>query len=84
MHQIHHDNHGPSTTYTTDDSIHTAGDEQDGDAPLQARCRNLDHPNGPSRENKRFISYKEIDAVLSIIHAQSGIKIDMFDKIHTN
>jgi hypothetical protein len=31
-----------------------AGDERDGDAPLPIRCRNPDHPDGPSGKKKMF------------------------------
>lgn len=80
MHQTHLDNHGSSTRYTTDDSIHMAGDERDGDAPLLIRCRSPDHPDGPSSKKKCFISYQYTDALCFINFFQTGIKIE---KLHT-
>lgn len=55
MRQTHLDNRGPSTTYTTDDSIRMAADEPDQDAPLLARYRSPDHPDGPSKTNQCII-----------------------------
>jgi hypothetical protein len=55
MHQTHLDNHGPSTTYTTDGSIHMAGDEPDRDAPSLVTCRSPDHPDGPRRINQSSV-----------------------------
>jgi len=83
MHQTHLDNHGPSTRYTTDDSIHMAGDERDGDAPLLIRCRSPDHPDGPSREKKMF-HFLSINRCNAIIFSQPGIKTEKLEKIYIN